>query len=177
MFCVLQSVNRILEWGSNIVQIYHGIVITNTFLMTLHDVVKHTLKCIVFVLGHWNHNLHVKLYTGGRWSSCCQDALLNSWSYRLLKVKLTILFVKFQAWWQKTSNSLHFISTPIYVCNAQSFDDYLSISHNLKASPFRAIRVFKGTIIEKWRWLNAAEKNEWTCWTRSTWLLNRGVVI
>ena len=61
LFCVLQSVNRILEWGSNIVQIYHGIVIANTFLMTLHHVVKHTLKCIVFVLGHWNHNIHVKL--------------------------------------------------------------------------------------------------------------------
>jgi hypothetical protein len=26
--------------------------------------------------------------------------------------------------------------------------------------------VLKGTIIEKWRWLTAAVKNEWPCWTR-----------
>ena len=29
--------------------------------MTLHDVLKHALKCIVFILSHWNNNLHVKL--------------------------------------------------------------------------------------------------------------------
>jgi hypothetical protein len=34
--------------------------------------------------------------------------------------------------------------------------NHLSTYHNLKASPFRAIRVFKDTIIEKWRWLIAA---------------------
>jgi hypothetical protein len=62
-------------------------------------------------------------------------------SYRLLNLKLTILFVRFQIWWLKTSNSPHFISTSIYVCNAQSFADHLSKAHNLKASPFRAIRV------------------------------------
>jgi hypothetical protein len=40
------------------------------------------------------------------------------------------------------------------VCNAQSFPDHLSKSHNnLKASPFRTIEVLKGTIIEKWIWL------------------------
>jgi len=31
---------------------------------------------------------------------------------------------------------------------------------SLKASPFRAIGVFKGTTIGKWRWLTATEKNE-----------------
>ena len=67
-----------------------------------------------------------------------------------------IFFVKFQVWWQKTSISPHFISTSISVCNAQSFPDHLSKSHNnLKASPFRTIEVFKGTIIEKWIWLTA----------------------
>ena len=43
------------------------------------------------------------------------------------------------------------------------FADHLSKSHNLKASPFRAIGVLKGTIIEKWKWLTAAVKNECTC--------------
>jgi hypothetical protein len=46
------------------------------------------------------------------------------------------------------------------VGNAQSFADHLSKSHNLKASPFRTIGALKGTIIEKWTWLTAAEKNE-----------------
>jgi hypothetical protein len=60
-----------------------------------------------------------------------------------------IFFVKFQVWWQKTSISPHFISTSISVCNAQSFPDHLSKSHNnLKTSPFRTIEVLKGTIIE-----------------------------
>ena len=75
-----------------------------------------------------------------------------------------IVLVKFHVWWRKTSNSPHFISTSISVCNAQSFADDLSKSHNLKASPFRAIGVLNDTIIEKWIWLTAAEKNEWTCW-------------
>jgi hypothetical protein len=50
--------------------------------------------------------------------------------------------------------------TSISICNAQSFADHLSKSHNLKASPFRTIGALKGTIIEKWTWLTAAEKNE-----------------
>jgi hypothetical protein len=57
-----------------------------------------------------------------------------------------IVLVKFHVWWRKTSNSPHFISTSISVCNAQSFADDLSKSHNLKASPFRAIGVLKVTI-------------------------------
>jgi hypothetical protein len=36
--------------------------------------------------------------------------------------------------------------------------NHLSKSHNLKASPFRAIGVLKGTIIEKWIWLTVAKK-------------------
>jgi hypothetical protein len=36
-----------------------------------------------------------------------------------------------------------FFPTSIYVYNAQSFDDHLSKSHNLKAFPFRAIKSFE----------------------------------
>jgi hypothetical protein len=36
--------------------------------------------------------------------------------------------------------------------------NHLSKSYNRKASPFRAVGVLKGTIIEKWIWLTAAEK-------------------
>ena len=36
-----------------------------------------------------------------------------------------------------------FFPASIYVCNAQSFDDHLSKSHNLKASHFRAIKSFE----------------------------------
>jgi hypothetical protein len=82
--------------------------------------------------------------------SNCTRMTGHSWRYRLLNVKLTIYFVKFQVLLQKTSNLPHFISTSISVCNAQSFADHLSKSHNLKASPLRAIGVLKGTIIEKW---------------------------
>jgi hypothetical protein len=80
-------------------------------------------------------------------------------------------------WNSKFDDRKHQIHPPtsISVCNAQSFADYQSKSHNLKASPFRTIGVLKGTIIEKWTWLTAVKKNEWTCWTRSTGLLNRGV--
>ena len=67
-------------------------------------------------------------------------------------------FVKYQVWWQKISNSPHLISTSISVCNAQSFADHLSKSHNLKAFPFRAIKILNGTTIVKWIWLTAVEK-------------------
>ena len=75
--------------------------------------------------------------------SNCTRMTEHSWSYRLLNVKLAIVFVKFQVWWQKASNSPHFISTSISVCKAQSFVNHLSKSHNLKASPFRAIWSFE----------------------------------
>ena len=45
--------------------------------------------------------------------SNCTQMTGHSWSYWLLNVKLTIFFVKFQAWYQKTSTSPHFISTSI----------------------------------------------------------------
>jgi hypothetical protein len=158
--------------------------------------------------------------------SNCTQMTGHSWSYRLLNLKLTILFVRFQIWWLKTSNSpppffndrafqnsncserrsfqimsfwqmigkwlgiayidwcgnkMRWIwcfqssnlkSHKQYCQFEVQLADHLSKAHNLKASPFRAIRVLKSTIIEKWRWLIAAKKmNEHVelgvhvCWT------------
>ena len=86
--------------------------------------------------------------------SNCTRMTGHSWSYRLLNVKLTIFFVKFQVWWHQIQ------------CNAQSFADHQSKFHNLKASPFRVVGVLKGTIIEKWTWL-----------TTDVWYAKLGVTI
>ena len=43
-----------------VVHVCHYMVIENTFLMTLHNVLKKTFKWILFVLVHWNNGLLVR---------------------------------------------------------------------------------------------------------------------
>ena len=80
--------------------------------------------------------------------SNCTRVTGQSWSYRLLNVKLTIFLFNFK--FDDRQHQNHPILFPHWLCNAQSFADHLSKSRNLKASPFRVIGVLKVTIIEKW---------------------------
>ena len=77
-------------------------------------------------------------------------------------------------WWNfKFYNRKHQIHPILFPHQSwYTMPNHLSKSHNRKASLFRAVGVLKGTIIEKWIWLTLSKKNEWTCCTRSTGLLN-----
>ena len=83
--------------------------------------------------------------------SNCTRMTGHSWSYRLLNVKLTIFFVKLQVWWQRRSNSPHFISTSISVCKAQSFNMFIHFF-----PPRWAISIF--TIIVPFKTPNCSER-------------------
>ena len=82
----------------------------------------------------------------------------NDWTFLKLSAVEHEIYIIF-LWNFKFDDRKHQIHTILFPHQSlYAMPNHLSKSHNLKASPFRAIGVLKGTIIEKWIWLTAAKK-------------------